>query len=123
MSGISESSNKLKCLVLSKLSELQKKVCRLFGIIVNPKIVFDLRGQAAGQANYLKNKIRFNRDLLEKFTDEFVSQTVPHEFAHLVAYAKFGPRIKPHGAEWQLVMVALGVKPARTHNFEVMPAR
>ena len=56
---MSESSNKLECLVLDKLSELQKKVCRLFGFIVNPKIAFDLRGQAAGQANYLKNKIRF----------------------------------------------------------------
>ena len=117
---MSESSNKLECLVLDKLSELQKKVCRLFGVTVNPEVVFDLRGQAAGQANYLKNKIRFNRDLLEKFTDEFVSQTVPHEFAHLVAYAKFGRRIKPHGSEWQSVMVALGVKPVRTHNFEVI---
>ena len=81
---MSESSNKLECLVLDKLSELQKKVCRLFGFTINPEIAFDLKGQAAGQANYLKNKIRFNRDLLEKFTDEFVSQTVPHEFAHLV---------------------------------------
>ena len=74
---MSESSNKLECLVLDKLSELQKKVCRLFGFTINPEIAFDLKGQAAGQANYLKNKIRFNRDLLEKFTDEFVSQTVP----------------------------------------------
>ena len=120
---MNESSNKLEYLVLDKLSELQKKVCGLFGFTVNPEIAFDLRGKAAGQANYLKNKIRFNRDLLEKFTDEFVSQTVPHEFAHLVAYAKFGRRIKPHGTEWQSVMVALGVKPVRTHNFEVIPAR
>jgi len=120
---MSKSCNKLECLVLDKLSELQKEIRRLFGVTVNPEIAFDLRGQAAGQANYPKNKIRFNRDLLEKYTDEFVSQTVPHEFAHLVAYTKFGRRIKPHGAEWQSVMVALGVKPDRTHSFEVMPSR
>ena len=120
---MSESYNKLEYLVLDKLSALQKEVRRVFGVTVNPEIAFDLRGRAAGQANYQKDKIRFNRDLLEKYTDEFVSQTVPHEFAHLVAYTKFGRRIRPHGAEWKSVMIALDVKPVRTHSFEVMPAR
>ena len=120
---MSESCDQLEHLVLDKLSALRKKVWELFGVSVNPEVSFDLRGQAAGQANYPKNKIRFNRDLLEKYTDEFVSQTVPHEFAHLVAYSKFGRRIRPHGVEWKSVMVALGVKPVRTHSFEVIPAR
>ncbi|MHC5202882.1 SprT-like domain-containing protein [Myroides sp. LJL119] len=35
--------------------------------------------------------------------------TLVHEIAHLVAYQKFGPKIKPHGKEWkqtfQLLMV------------------
>ncbi len=117
------SISQTELLVLAKLAELRKKVRGLFGVAIDPEVAFDLRGQAAGQANYRKNKIRFNRDLLEKYTDEFIKQTVPHEFAHLVAYRKFGHRIRPHGAEWKLVMVALGIKPARTHNFKVVPAR
>ena len=28
--------------------------------------------------------------------------TLIHEIAHLVAFEKYGPRIKPHGAEWKL---------------------
>ena len=118
-----EPANHPEILVTNKLAELNVRSESLFGMSIDPVISFDLRGQAAGQANYRKNKIRFNRDLLEKYTDEFVHQTVPHEFAHLVAYRKFGHRIRPHGAEWKSVMVALGIKPVRTHSFEVVPAR
>ena len=117
------SISQTELLVLAKLAELRKKVRGLFGVAIDPEVAFDLRGQAAGQANYRENKIRFNRQLLEKYTAEFVDQTVPHEFAHLVAYQKFGRRIKPHGAEWKRVMEAFGADPARTHSFDVSPTR
>ena len=120
---MAESFTKIECLVVNRLKELQKKAKELYGVYVDPEISYDLRGQAAGQTRYTKNKIRFNRHLLEKYTAEFVEQTVPHEFAHLVAYKKFGRSIKPHGMEWKRVMEALGVDPARTHNFDVSPTR
>jgi len=110
-------------LVAKKLAELNVRSEALFGVRIEPVISFDLKGQAAGQANYRENKIRFNRQLLEKYTPEFVDQTVPHEFAHLVAYQKFGRRIRPHGMEWKRVMEAFGVTPTRTHNFDVSPTR
>ena len=87
-----EPANHPELLVANKLAELKGKAEALFGVCIEPVISFDLRGQAAGQANYRENKIRFNRHLLEKYTAEFVDQTVPHEFAHLVAYQKFGRR-------------------------------
>ena len=118
-----ESFSKAKHLVSGKLKELRIQAKGLFNVSVEPEISYDLRGQAAGQANYRQNKIRFNLDLLEKYTHEFVEQTVPHEFAHLVAYQKFGRRIKPHGLEWKSVMIAFGVKPTRTHSFKVTPSR
>jgi len=110
-------------LVAKKLAELNVRSEALFGVRIEPVISFDLKGQAAGQANYRENKIRFNRQLLEKYAGEFVDQTVPHEFAHLVAYQKFGRRIRPHGMEWKRVMEAFGVTPTRTHNFDVSPTR
>ena len=63
--------------------------------------------------------------------DEFIEDTVPHEFAHLVTYALYGTdrdykghrRVKPHGSQWQRVMRLLGYKPTRCHNFDVKPAR
>ena len=118
-----EPANHPELLVANKLAELNVRSEALFGVRIEPVISFDLKGQAAGQANYRENKIRFNRQLLEKYTPEFVDQTVPHEFAHLVAYQKFGRRIRPHGMEWKRVMEAFGVDPARTHSFDVAPTR
>ena len=116
-------STEAENLVSKKIEELRLKAQELYSVNIEPSVSFDLRGQSAGQANYRTNRIRLNRQLLEKYTTEFVVQTVPHEFAHLVAHKKFGRRIKPHGNEWRSVMIALGAKPSRTHNFAVSPTR
>ena len=113
----------LKAKVLEKLEQLRAQAVHLYSINVIPEVLFDLRGQAAGQANYRANRLRFNYELLKSYKDEFVGQTVPHEFAHLVAYRIFGNCIKPHGAEWKSVMVELGAPPTRTHNYAVSPSR
>ena len=71
----------LKAKVLEKLEQLQAQAVHLYSINVTPEVLFDLRGQAAGQANYRANRLRFNYELLKNYKDEFVDQTVPHEFA------------------------------------------
>ena len=109
--------------VMEKLGELRTKAENLYGIDIRPEVLFNLRGQAAGQANYRATRIRFNQELLRKYKAEFINQTVPHEFAHLIAYQKFGRRIKPHGKEWKSVMIELGASPSRTHGFEASSAR
>ena len=116
-------SGSIKNLAMQKVEELRVKTLELFGMEIDPEISFDLRGMAAGQANYKENRIRLNRELLGKYTSDFIEQTVPHEYAHLVAYRKFGNRIRPHGKEWRSVMLALGAEPRRTHNYRVAPAR
>jgi len=118
-----ESIEKLELLVSDKLKELRVKTRELFEVKIDPTISYDLRGQSAGQANYRHNVIRLNRELLEKYTADFIDQTVPHEFAHLVAYRVYGSRIKPHGKEWKSVVLALDAKPVRTHSYEVTPTR
>jgi SprT protein len=52
-----------------------------------------------------------------------VNQTVPHEMAHLIAYAVFGTRIKPHGHEWKYVMRVLGKEPNRCHRLDTTSVR
>ena len=115
--------SKPELLVSDKLKELRLKTRELFEVKIDPTISYDLRGQAAGQANYRHNVIRLNRELLEKYTADFIDQTIPHEFAHLVAYQVYGSRIKPHGKEWKSVVLALGAKPVRTHSYEATPTR
>lgn len=86
------------------------------------EIRFDLRGRTAGQVRFCRGQpwvIRYNPVLLRENTDDFLTQTVPHEVAHLIAFACHGPRIRPHGPEWRAVMKYLGAEPQRCHRFDV----
>lgn len=86
------------------------------------EIRFDLRGKTAGQVRirargeYL---IRYNLELLERGGADFIQRTVPHEVAHVLAYHRYGKRIRPHGPEWQRIMRQLGAEPTRCHDYDV----
>ena len=43
---------------------------------------------------------------------EIQDEVICHEAAHYVVFAHYGPRVRPHGPEWQALMEAAGV-PAR----------
>lgn len=94
----------------------------------------NIKGRAAGQIKYsytsksswntLAKKnlpiLRFNPYLLMTYKEKFIQQVVPHECAHLVAYALYGLKIKPHGPEWKAIMVDLyEQRPDVTHQFEI----
>ncbi|MCG9713867.1 SprT family zinc-dependent metalloprotease [Shewanella insulae] len=81
-----------------------------------PEVNFKLRGKSAGTAHLQLNKLRFNPVLLEENLEEFIHQVVPHEICHLLAYRLYG-RVKPHGKEWQALMVKLyDLTPCTTHS-------
>ncbi|GIZ13242.1 SprT family zinc-dependent metalloprotease [Pseudomonas sp. NCCP-436] len=85
-----------------------------------PQVSFRLRGQKAGVAHLTENLLRFNLQLYRENREDFLRQTVAHEVAHMVAHQLFGPRIRPHGEEWQLIMLGVFELPAqRCHNYEV----
>jgi SprT protein len=90
---------------------------------------FDLRGKTAGMVKFQRGKadyvVRYNPRLLAENRDDFLTQTVPHEVAHVVTNHLFGPRSKPHGAQWQAVMRFFGAEPKRCHGYDVSgtPAR
>lgn len=83
---------------------------------------FDLRGRAAGQAR-LTNRgplvIRYHPVLLRDNPEDFLISTVPHEVAHVAAFARHGAGIRPHGPEWTAIMRHLGAEPLRCHGYDV----
>jgi len=99
--------------------------------IRRPHIRFDKRGTIAGTANYTKWELNFNAGLLDENVEHFVKQTVAHECAHLIDQAvyethtqnfdSFGRRKKrqPHGRNWKIVMMTLGVPAERCHSYDV----
>ena len=88
----------------------------------DPQIRFDPRGRVAGQVRFGSRGpwvIRYNAALMLANAEDFLSTTVPHEVAHLVAYAQYGLRIRPHGPEWRSVMHFYGVAPERCHRYDL----
>ena len=85
-------------------------------------VLFDLKGRAAGMYRVQNNTrvIRYNPYIFAKnFTDN-IATTVPHEVAHYVVDMLYGAgRVKPHGYEWQQVMLSLGAEPKATGNYDL----
>ena len=85
-------------------------------------VLFDLKGRAAGMYRvHDKNRvIRYNPYLFAKYFDDNMSTTVPHEVAHYVVDILYGAhRVRPHGTEWQQVMLTLGAEPCATGNYDL----
>jgi SprT protein len=98
-------------------------LCQAAGTPVpKPTIRFDLRGQAAGQAQWCRDErslLRYNLDIAQHYPDDFLGRTVVHEVAHLITAACHG-RTRPHGPEWRAVMAFLGIPDAsRCHNYRL----
>lgn len=74
-----------------------------------------------GQAHYSKFRIRLNPAFLNKYQDEYM-QTVIHEVVHLGVYHVYfvhgNKRVSAHGPEWKRMMVRVGARPDRCHNYE-----
>lgn len=101
---------------------------KLYGVKISPTVSFNLRGRVAGWAGCTlcrvtrtasNFRLRFNCELIEgKHFDDMVNNTVPHEIAHLVCYARPDLGSK-HDAGWQRVCLALGGDGKRCHTYEV----
>lgn len=85
-------------------------------------IRFDLNGRAAGMYRVRQGRrcIRYNPYIFARYFDEGLAETVPHEVAHYATDVLYGlGNIRPHGAEWQGLMRALGVIPRATACYDL----
>lgn len=83
---------------------------------------FDLTGRASGMyvVRNTARYFRFNPYLFAKYFDDALSSTIPHEVAHYVTDVRYGlSKIKPHGIEWQSVMLDFGVEPRATGRYDL----
>lgn len=87
---------------------------------LRPQVSLRLRGLKAGVAHLTENRLRFNAQLYRENREHFLRQTVAHEVAHLVAHQLFGSGIRPHGHEWQRIMIQVyGLPAERCHDYAV----
>lgn len=55
--------------------------------------------------------IRLSTALLAPRNRPLLSEALTHEAAHLAVHLLHGPKAKPHGSEWRLLMQAVGLEP------------
>jgi predicted SprT family Zn-dependent metalloprotease len=90
----------------------------LHELAVSLVVVWNSRMRStAGLAYPSSTQIMLNPKLIHFGTDE-VERTLLHELAHLIAHHRGGRRrIAPHGEEWRLACLELGLaNEARCHN-------
>lgn len=66
-----------------------------------------------------KHRVRFSAPLWPRATPKERRETVIHEVCHIVAFQlafEKSRKIKPHGIEWQDLMLRCGIQPERTHS-------
>lgn len=81
-----------------------------------------LMRSAAGRAFWPDARIELNPRLLD-ISEEEVERTLRHELAHILVYARYGPRRQAHGAEWKLFCTQLGIPGEKATHRLPLPTR
>ncbi len=109
--------------LVSKVMECKTKAEDYYGVeIPVPKVSY-MTGACGGMmvTDLLSNEheLRINTVLAEDNLEEYLTNVIPHEMAHLVTHVIYG-NVQSHGREWKGVMSGCyGLRPSRTHNMDV----
>lgn len=116
-----------RALIVTEVRKYIELATKLYGYDFDmPHVRFDLRGTRGGWAKQVSWELNFNEALMLDNMNDYITNTVPHEVAHLVdgklfrddtpgiVYTRSGrPRRAKrdiHGASWKRVMSAFGVQ-------------
>lgn len=100
------------------------KIAESKGVTLNPiRIDWSLRGAVAGQFRFRffgRDKcFRVNLALAKDNLEDYLRQTVPHEFCHYLTFAKLGINVQ-HSHAWKRAMIHyFGLEPRRCHDYDV----
>jgi SprT protein len=115
------------------LNEAQDRLNSLFNLAITnsaiseftelfkqPHLAYNQRGKVAASALLQKNIIKINATLYSQNTNYFITHIIAHELAHIMVYQLYGLRVKPHGIEWQKMMLEVfDLPPKVTHTLDV----
>ena len=110
-------------LVAAKLAECLRIARTRFPAItfVMPSVTFTLKGETAGTYNSKQNCFNFHDVFLNENIEDYVKETVPHEFAHYVYCVLFanspGGKFIHHGKDWKTIVMLLGGTPSTSHSY------
>lgn len=97
-----------------------------FGIDMDDVVIdFNAKGQVSAYAYYQNGVygLSFNPEAVEKYTEDMIKDTIPHEVAHLVGFKTIKYGIKGHNKNWKAATRMLGGSGERCHTYKLTPAR
>lgn len=118
---IDTASQSIKEAIVAKVAECHAIARKAFpnANIPDINIRFDINGATGGLYYTYKQMYKFNLQLAHN--PNYIDEVVPHEVAHHVARCIYGPMVKAHGFEWQMIMVAVfRRKPVCRHTFDTI---
>ena len=92
-----------------RFSEVYPQIGKVPEIKINARLK-----TTAGRAFLEENYIDLSAELFWEHTENFTSDTIPHELAHMVAYRVFGD--EGHGKGWYSIIEQFDIKTARLHQ-------
>ncbi len=98
------------------LQELER-LWSLFPLKKKPVVVWRGYRVSAGMAYLRTYHIGLSNRVLQD--EAAMLETLRHEYAHLMAYDRHGPRAAGHGEPWKQAMRELGLQPTVRHKLPV----
>lgn len=99
---------------MNRIAELALDLCRCWreeAIAARTTIEFSSRlRRSLGRSMPASLKVRLHA-ALQTGTEDVLREVLCHELAHIVAYARHGNAIAPHGVEWQALVREAGYEP------------
>mgnify|MGYP001813649336 CR=1 FL=1 len=96
------------------ITRFKSKYCQLWGIKpVKDEIVVEFSSRitrSLGRTQPAAKIIRLN-PLLQTSLNHLLEEVLCHELAHVAAFHLNGDAIRPHGPEWQTLVLAAGFEP------------
>lgn len=130
-------TKELKAKVEARVKETIELAEKIWGFkLPMPDIRYDLKSRVAGMAYPAWNRLRFHPIFLVENERDYLTETVPHEVAHLLV-PHIGPKIRAamikagklpkavadkkfmsHGNEWQAIMLGLKRGPRKDQTWK-----
>jgi SprT protein len=93
------------------------RLCAAFPLGYVPRLQWKAYRVTAGMAYYRRGTIGLSSLVLKD--EAAVRETLGHEYAHLLAVVRHGPKAANHGPLWQQAMRDLGLEPKVRHTYDV----
>lgn len=104
----------------SKIKECFNKI---LGYVPAYRVVYESIGRGtAGTFRFSTRTFTFDPWFVERYTEDYIARTVPHEVAHMIQRILYPNAKQAHGPEFRRIMSALGAPTETHHNYDVTDA-